>query len=57
LGERQIGALEMHCKKKRHASLKNFEIFARDASRQDRARLGAWREEQFAALLSSRGAW
>jgi hypothetical protein len=25
LGERQIGALEMHCKKKRHVSLKNFE--------------------------------
>jgi hypothetical protein len=27
LGERQIGALEMHCKKKRHVSLKIFENF------------------------------
>jgi hypothetical protein len=27
LGEPHIGALEMHCKKKRHTSLKFFEIF------------------------------
>jgi hypothetical protein len=36
LGERQIGALEMHCKKKRQASLKIFENFV-GAPRRERA--------------------
>jgi hypothetical protein len=41
LGERQIGALEMHCKKKRHVSLKIFENFGSTAGGEPaRARQG-----------------